>query len=350
MNKKFLFGLVCAIALFASCEKDPTPDPQPTGSNIVGYALSEGNWGGNNATITLITTDGAVKNWFADNNNRGLGELAQDIIHYGHRLYVTVSGSGKVEVIDDESGKSLKQIDFGTKYPRYMVAHNGKVYVTSYDKTVSRIDTANLEIEATCRLSGLQPEQLCVIGNNLYVCNCWENGSDGNARYDNTVSVIDLDSFIETDKIEVGTNPGKIKALDDHRFIVACGGNYGDEEAMCMVVDVNNNSKTTLEVAASNFDVCGNTVYMYATTYDAAWNTTTNFYTMDINTLAPVQILANYSSQLSSAYTMNVNPANGQIFVANSEYGANSDIYIFSPAGEKMRQEEAGIFTNKVAF
>lgn len=351
--KKKLFALtICALAIFASCEKDP----EPTGNNndnntaMAAYVLSEGNWGGNNATLGLLTSETLDNDWFTTNNNRGLGELAQDAIHYGSRLYVTVSGSEKVEVIDTKTGKSIKQIDFGQKYPRYMVAHEGKVYVTSYDKTVVRIDTTALEIEATCQLTGLQPEQLCLIGNNLYICNTWENGSDGNAIYDNTISVVDLASFTEARKIQVGTNPGKIKALDNHRFIVACGGNYGDEEALCMVVDVNNDSKTTLAVAASNFDVCDNTVYMYATTYAANWTTITSFYTMDINTLQPEQILQDFSDELSSAYAICVNPTTKQIFVSNSVYGATSDIYIFSPAGEKLRQAEGGLYTNKIIF
>lgn len=354
MKRELFFGIICTLAMaLASCEKDPQPNPTPDSTKtIIGYALNEGNWGGNNASITLITTEGAEKNWFANNNDRGLGELAQDIIHYGSRLYVTVSGSGKVEVLDAQSGKSIKQIDFGTKYPRYMVAHEGKIYVTSYDKTVVRIDTAALEIEATCRLSGLQPEQLCVVGNNLYVCNCWENGTDGNARYDSTISVVNLSTFIETDKIQVSANPGKIKTIDNHRFIVSCAGDYNDPSrpAATYVVDVNDNSKHALDIAASNFDVCGSKVFMYATEYDAHWNTTTSFYTMDISTLATTPILTGYSAELSSAYSINVNPYTQEIFIANSVYGANSDLYIFSANGEKKRQEETGIFTNKVAF
>lgn len=349
MKKRFFLLTLCVAAIFASCEKDP--QPQENGTNIEAYVLSEGNWGGNNATLGILTSDQGINNeWFTANNGRGLGELAQDAIHYGNRLYVTVSGSEKLEVLDAKTGKSIKQIDFGTRYPRYMAVNGSKVYVTCYDKTVVRIDTAALEIEATCQLSGLQPEQICLIGNNLYVCNTWESASDGSANYDNTVSVVDLESFTEVRKIEVSANPGRIKALDSHRFIVACAGNYDNIPASCWVVDVNDNSKTEVSVAASNFDVCGNTVYMYATSYDATWNTTTDFYTMDINTLAPAKILANYSSELSSAYAINVNPADGKIYVSNSVYGANSDIYIFSAADEKLGQEEAGIFANKIIF
>lgn len=354
MKKELFFGLICFFALFAACEKEPQENPTDVENNkIIGYALSEGAWGGNNSSITLITEDGAEANWFAKNNGRGLGELAQDIIHYGSHLYVTVSGSGKVEVIDAKSGKSVKQIDFGTKYPRYMVAHEGKIYVTSYDKTVTRIDTTSMEIEATCTLSGLQPEQLCIVGENIYVCNCYETGADGNAVYDSTISVVSLATFTEVEKITVSCNPGKIKAIDNHRFIVSCAGNYNDlvnSPAKTIVVDVNTREAHEIEVAASNFDVCDNTVYMYATSYDEHWNTTTNFYTMNINTLSTTPILQNYKSELSNAYSINVNPDSKQIFVANSEYGANSDVFIFSPSGEKLRQVETGIFNNKVVF
>lgn len=351
---KLIALMAAALMALASCEKDPTPDnpntPDPPTTQNAAYVLSEGSWGGNNANLSLLTDNGINNEWFAANNNRGLGELGQDAIHYGSRIYVTVSGSEKLEVIDAKTGKSLKQIDFGQKYPRYIAAHEGKLYVTSYDKTVVRIDTAALEIEATCNLSGLQPEQLCVIGNKLYVCNTWENGSDGNATYDNTISVVDLGSFAEERKITVGTNPGKIKAIDSHRFIVSCAGDYADQMAKTLIVDINNDQQTELTVAASNFDVCGSKVYMYATTYDQYWNTTTNFYVMDIATLSPEPILTDYTGELSNAYCINVHPTTHNIYMSNSEYGANSDLYIFSSEGKKLAKYEAGIFTNKVVF
>lgn len=350
-QNKIITLLALALMAFASCEKDPTPDtPITPADQHKAYVLSEGNWGGNNSSLGLLTDNGIDNEWFSTNNGRGLGELAQDAIHYGSRIYVVVSGSQKLEVVNAATGKSVKQIDFGQKSPRYILAHEGKLYVTSYDKTVVRIDTTALEIEATCQLSGLQPEQLCLIGNNLYVCNTWENDANGIAHYDNTVSVVDLGTFTETGKLTVGCNPGHIQALDDHRFIVACGGDYDATPAQTLIYDINTHNTQVMTFAASNFARHDNKLYLYSTAYNADWSTTTNFYVMDITSGTVTPILTNFSDALANAYSINVNPADGNIYVSNSVYGANSDLYIFSPQGEKLAQYEAGIFTNKVVF
>lgn len=349
MKKKLFLIATVAAVLMAGCQKDPEENNTPE-TNSPCYVLSEGSWGGNNASISLMDSSSINNEWFTAANGRGLGDLAQDLIHYGSRLYVTVNGSNTFEAINPATGKSIKQIDLGTRGPRYMVAHNGKVYVSCYDKTVIRIDTASLEIEATCSLSGMQPEQMCVIGNNLYVCNCWQYDASGNAEYDNTVSVVDLASFTETRKITVSDNPGRIKAIDDHRFVVTCAGNYYDVAAKTLVVDVNSNTQTELSVAASNMDVCNGTIYLYCTEYDANWNTTTTFYRVDGTSLTATPMLQDFSSTLSSAYGINVDPKTKNLYICNCVYGSNGDVYVFNTNGTELYHVEAGIYANKVVF
>ncbi|MCQ2295696.1 MAG: hypothetical protein MJZ67_08605 [Bacteroidales bacterium] len=348
MKKTFFVLLAAATIMMVSCKKENQPEDNNGGKTA--YVLSEGSWGGNNASISLINEEGMHNDWFANANGRALGDLAQDLIHYGSKLYCTVNESNTVEVIDPTTGKSVKQIDFGKRGPRYMAAVNGKVYVTCYDKTVVRIDTTSLAIEATCALSGKQPEQLCVLGNNLYVCNCWENDSEGNATYDNTISVVDLTSFTETSKITVGTNPGKIKAIDDHRIIVACAGDYYTVPAETRIVDVANLSQNTLSVAATNFDVLDNEIFLYATAYDANWNTTVEFYRVNTTTLEAVPFLQNYASSLSNTYGLNINPVTKQLYICNSAYNVNGDVYIFNLDGTEDGHYEAGIYASKVVF
>ena len=202
MNKHILTASLLTVILLVGCRKDPAPTPvAPTPSSAI-YLLNEGSWGGNDAEISLLdcNSDSTVLDWFSANNGRGLGDLAQDLIHYGNRLYATVFNSNTIEVINPSTGKSIKQINMGQRGPRYMVPHNGKIYVTCYDKTVVRIDTATFEIEAACPLSGMQPEQLCIIGDNLYICNCWQYDANGNAIYDSTVSIVNLGTV--TDRTE----------------------------------------------------------------------------------------------------------------------------------------------------
>ena len=362
MKKTFLLLAACALLLTVGCKKDLTSSLLGTESIVNGgtisictlyaYVLNEGAWGGNDASISRLNLeDGTIEaDWFAQSNGRGLGDLAQDMIHYGSHLYVTVYNSNTLEVIDPATGRSVKQISMGTRGPRYLAAYEGKVYVSCYNKTVVRIDTATFAIEAVCQLSGMQPEQLCIVDGKLYVCNTWENDDNYDAMYDNSVSEVDLGSFTEVRKIIVGTNPGRIKALPNHRFIVACSGDYHDVPATTLVVNVADGSHTEIPVAATNFDINGDDIYMYATAYDADWNSTANFYYMDANTLQPTLILENMNSTLNNAYGISVDSATGDLYICNSRYGACGDVYCFANDGTERWQVEAGIYASKVVF
>ena len=351
MNKHIFTVFLLVILVLAGCKKDPIPTPvDPTDSTSPVYLLSEGSWGGNDAEISLLdrNSNNVTLDWFTSANGRGIGDLAQDLIHYGNRLYAAVYSSNTIEVINPTTGKSIKQIDMGQRGPRYIVPHDGKIYVSCYDKTIVRIDTASLEIEATCPLSGMQPEQLCILGDNLYVCNCWQYDANGDAIYDSTVSIVNLNSFTETGKITVGQNPGRIKALDSHRFIVACAGDH--LSPVTLIVDILTQEQTPLSVAATNFDIYNNTIYLYNTSYDAQWNPTASFYRVDANTLQVTPILEDYGQRLPYAYSINVDPVNGNLYICNSPYTANADVYTFRPDGTEIRHVEGGILSSKVVF
>ena len=72
--------------------------------------LNEGGWGANNAGISRVDVSNAtaVANYFADNNGRGLGDVAQDIITIGNKAYITVSFSNSLEIMDINTGKSSR--------------------------------------------------------------------------------------------------------------------------------------------------------------------------------------------------------------------------------------------------
>lgn len=354
MKRSTLITL-CTVLLMASCEKDPENNNTSPSNGTYAYVLNEGVWGYNNAEISRINiTDGAIEtDWFSQANGRGLGDVAQDLIHYGNKLYATVYMSNTIEVVDPATGKSIKQIDMGNRGPRYMASYNGKVYVTCYDKSVVRIDTTTLTIEATCPLSGMQPEQLCADEGKLYVCNSWQRDNGGNSIYDSTLSVVDIATFTEIAKLTLRTedgtlavNPGKIKANDQHQMIVSCAGDYDAHPAV--TIRFNPYANTPFQkndISVTNFDLYHNDLYAYATTYDAEWNPSIQIF----HNSTP--ILQTYSHILSNAYSININPANGDIYICNSPYGANGDIYCFSNGETKLRwQVEAGIYPSKVIF
>ena len=110
------------------------------------------------------------------------------------------------------------------------------------------------------------------------------------------------------------------------------------------------NSMETLAVAATNFDVKGNDIYMYATTYDAGGNASAVFYHADANTLQTEEILKEHTAKLNNTYGLNIDPTTGNLYICNSIYNANADVYTLKPDGTLVRKVEGGIFSSKVVF
>ena len=235
--------LFCAfLSLFVACDD---LEDKSTSTTIDGnitetgtaeiYILSEGLFNLNNSSLAKYSfkSNKLVKNYFKDLNKRGLGDTANDIVLYGSKLYIVVNVSSTIEVIDFQTGISIKQIPMFTdngssRQPRHIAFYENKAYVCSFDGTVARIDTTSLQIESFTK-AGRNPENICVKNKKLYVSN--SGGLDYSERLgvDNTVSVIDIESFTEIKKIEVGPNPGCISPGPDEAVYVATyGSNIAD--------------------------------------------------------------------------------------------------------------------------
>lgn len=353
MKKSIPILLIASLLAMTACKDDPVEPIIPQASKHCAYVLNEGNWGNNDAEISLLNLDSgtSVPNWFSSVNGRGLGDLAQDLIHYGGKLYCTVYEANTLEVIDPATGKSLRQVSLGERGPRYIVGHGGKVYISCYDKSVIRLDTTRFDIEAVCPLSGMQPEQLCVSGDLLYVCNTWQYNTQNEAVYDSTVSVIALDSFKEVGKYTVGLNPGRIRRLDDGRLLVLCSGHpYQAIPGCTVIINPADSSVTRHATTMTNCDLYGGNLYYYTTTYDEAWNPSARFYRADGATLPGTPILTAQSSTLNYAYSLNIDPSTGDIYVCNSPARVFADVYCFAPDGSERWHAEAASFASKVVF
>ena len=170
------FFFLLFLLLFASCddlEDTDTPSggdggmPAETGTAEL-YILSEGLFNLNNSSLALYSFKNNQLNtdYFRSINRRGLGDTANDMGIYGSKLYIVVNVSSQIEVVDLQSGKSVKQIPMlsengSSRQPRNIAFDGGKAYVCSFDGTVARIDTASLSIDALTR-AGRNPDGICV--------------------------------------------------------------------------------------------------------------------------------------------------------------------------------------------
>lgn len=341
---------------FTACSKDDdkTSDTDTTsGATVNALVLNEGVWGSNNASITgLNAYNGDIDaDWFENANaGRPLGDVAQDMVKYGTKVYATVTFSNSLEVIDPSTGTSTR-IDMGSRNPRHIAADGGKLYISCYNPcSVVRVDTASLAIEATCVLGDFHPEGIAIAQGKAFVAS---QVTSDYQTYDSVLYVIDLASFANPQTITVGLNPGTVKKIDDNRILVAYTGNYNDVMGGSAIVDVN-----TLNVTQTNREMAGaaiydGTIYAYASTWvedpeTHEWNQTVGFFSLNPSTLtaAPLSFL----SGIANPYGIDINPSNGNLYVSESLSGANGNVHCYTKNGEHRFTAEAGIFPKKVVF
>lgn len=232
--KKILYLAWVAVGslAFQSCSSDEPDiiDPVEVSNGV--FVLNQGVM---SASLpgTLTYYDYAkgttAEDIFASANGTVLGDTPQDVLTYGAKVYLAVYQSNLIRILDRNTLKVLRDIrptgEHGTQ-PRYLTADGGKVYVSMYDGYAARIDTVSMAIDASVKV-GPNPDGVAVYGGNLYVAN--SDGMNYLNGYVNgkTLSQIDLKSFTETRKIEVGLNPGPVTATDNGIFFVT-RGNYAD--------------------------------------------------------------------------------------------------------------------------
>lgn len=353
---KKIFFLMSAASLFilASCSKDDSP-PQPIVSPAKGaYVLSEGGFNASNAKLGFYSfaTTSFTGDFFVQQNptiTGGLGSLATDMVIYGSKLYVVVDQSNKVTVLQAANAQFVKEIPFevsGTPVePRYVATANGKVFVTSWDGSVNVIDTTTLAITKKIPV-GLNPEEMAVIGNNLYVAN-----SGGlTATFDSTVSVISLSSLTETSKIHVGKNPTSITADESGNLYIACQGNYFDIAPS--LVKLNTGNSTIVKAAdttVGRIKYYKNALYVtggYSGVQYPRKLNTTDFASMAGNFITDGTVVIN-------PYSINIDEENDDVYVTDAKNNVVSgEVFCFTKNGVKKFSFSVtpGVSPNKVVF
>ncbi|MBP3408101.1 MAG: hypothetical protein J6K83_03055 [Bacteroidaceae bacterium] len=333
--------LFAAIFSFAACSDDDSlPAPPDAGEGSMMYVLNSGDWKSNNSSLTRynVSTGEAVQGYFEQQNGRCLGNTANDIIVYGSKMYIAVAGEGTIEVTTLDA-KSLRQIECGAQ-PRYLAAYGGKVYATYYDGHVARIDTFSLEVDAKVKV-GRNPEQLAVCGGKLFVAN--SGGMDYNTEigYDNTVSVVDLVSFCEVDKIEVVLNPANVVSAGDGVF-VASYGNYVDVPSALQYISKGGVQYVLPDACRQMTEICYNsgTLYGFLSQYDANWNATITYISYNPST-GVVDVPWIKEEQKPVPYK--VCTVGECVCVTASDYINDGDVYLYDTDGMLVAEFPAGL-------
>ena len=343
--KKICLLLATALLVVSCTPEPPAPEPDNNTSGRKALVLCEGGWGNNDASIVMLDVDNgkATTDWFTACNGRDLGDVAQDVLLYGSKAYVTVTFSNSLEVIDTVTGVSVRH-DMGNLTPRYLAAADGRLYVSCYTgRQVVVFDTADLDHPlATLALGNYQPEGLAIAAGRLFVAGSWISGENQGYSYDTCVYVFDLATNTFVTKLTVGLNPQQVVAIDAGTVAVNYSGNYADQSAGCAVIDANMLTVTTLGRSATGMAVCDGRLYAFSRSGYGSSSTSTYWcYDGQAVTELPISV--------GNAYGISVDSATGNILVCNDgNYNAAGDVFCFKPDGTRLWKCEAGMLPRKV--
>ncbi len=372
-------GPMLALLLFAACRSDERtrqpsipvevtyPDPDP--GEIKGFfVLNEGNMGSNKASLDYFDYGTGVytRNIFAERNPEVVGELGDvgnDIQIYRDRIYAVINCSNFVEVMDVRTARHIGVVSIPNC--RYIAFEDGYAYVTSYAGPVqvdpnarpgyvAKVDLETLTVVGEC-VVGYQPDGLVVAGDKLYVAN---SGGYRPPEYDRTVSVIDLESFTEVRKIEVGVNPGLLE-LDRYGTIwVASRGDLLDVPSKLFTIDSATDEVTgSFEVPVGNMTRRGDSLYVhsYGRDYATAGEGSGVSYAI-VNTKTRRVVTRNFIAdgterEIKIPYGLAVNRATGELFVSDArDYVTPGRLHCYSPQGVRRWSVTTGDIPAHIAF
>ena len=360
-----------------SCERDEvlidivqSQVTEPVYTDVYGfYLLNEGNMGSNKSSIDYFDATKGIyyRNIYAARNPtvvKELGDVGNDIQIYGGKMYAVINCSHKVEVLTPDSAKRITQIDIPNC--RYVLGHGPHVYVSSYvgpvqiDPTAPRgavfkVDTLSLAVVDTVEV-GYQPEEMTIIGNNLYVAN---SGGYRVPDYDNTISVIDLNTFEIADVITVEQSANFHRLDHDSmgRLWLSSRGNYyGDFDSELFVIDpVGKQVIKTMGVPVSDMWADGDTLYVISTEWSyITGENTVSYAKVDMASMEVLDrnIIKDGTDQLIKVpYGIAVDPVTKDFYVCDAKsYVVSGTIYCFGSDGILKWSQTTGQIPAHFAF
>ena len=223
------FNLSVAISLvaflFISCESDDDADyilPDDYESGII--VSHEGGFT-SSGTTSFVSYDLSSKqnDIYKIVNKDQLGSYQQSIGFDNENAYVVVDLQNTVTVVDRFTFEYKSQITDGLNTPRFVTISNGYAYVSNWgdpflsdDDFIAVIDLSDNSLYDTIDVD-LGPEQLKIIGNNLYVSH---KGAYG---FNNIISVIDLTTNSVSKEIEVGYLPNDMVVVKGDLWVATEG-------------------------------------------------------------------------------------------------------------------------------
>ena len=363
---KQLAYYILTLLLLSACRQDvmivPMEKSDPGGKtqqgDIIGmYLLNEGNMGSNKSSLDYLdlsdSTAHYYRNIYSQRNPStvmSLGDVGNDCQIYGSRLWLVINCSNKVEVARADSairiGKvnipNCRYVTFNDRYA-YVSSYVGTVYASSNSPlgSVYKVDTLTLQKVDSCSV-GYQPEEMAIIGNQLYVANSGGYQGMTGQGYESTVSVIDMATMQETSKVEVAPNLHHLKADKYNQLWVTARGDYMSEASSIwwLAPDENGQMKVGghIDQAVSDLCIVGDSLYFYGSQWsEVSMSNTITYGIINVKTHHVVSTSLSSAPEISKIrmpYGIIVNPVHRDFYLMDAKnYVSSGELLHFLPDG-----------------
>jgi YVTN family beta-propeller protein len=194
------------------------------------YVVNEGNFNAGNGSLSFFSFDSLKINndLFSSINSRPLGDVPFSASVADDRIYIVVNNSGKIEVADANTLKSVTTVT-GLNSPRNVLFVSSlKAYVTSiWSEDLSVVNLISNTVSGSIKLRR-SSEAILKYGEKAYI-SCWVSGSE--------IMVVNTTTDEVTDSISVGHEPESMVIDKNNRLWVLCSGGYTGEyfpELICI--------------------------------------------------------------------------------------------------------------------
>ena len=335
-----LFYSIIFLALALSACSDKSFAPPGEGNYNTGiFVVNEGLFGGTGTVSWVNPADGStVHDVFGKaNDGAALGSIVQSLYLHDNRAYVVVNGANTVYVVDATTFEYIDTIG-NLHLPRFFIpAGNGFAYISQWGDdgltgSLAKVDLSTNRVVKTIPV-GTGPEKMLIWDQKIYAAN------SGGFGVDSTISVVDLNTDQEINRIEVdGTNPSSILDLQAGEIYVLSKGYFLDPtpEGTFEITPPTGFSQT---LPPYGDDLCLDPItgYMY---FHAGGNIYQ--YTRVSNAQAFIQ---------QNVYGVNCHPETGTLYCTDpKDFNSNGELIEFDSDGNIVRSYSVGIAPGEIVF
>lgn len=348
----FRIFLFVGCSCFSGCmeygpleEEDFFLEYVPSGDGV--FIVNEGGFGYGNASLSYYTpSTGTIENEvFIRANGINLGDVAQSMSIKDNRGFVVVNNSSVIYAIDLRTFKVVGEIAPLTS-PRYIhFFSDTKAYVTDlYDPRITIFNPETYEITGRIDMHGHASTEQMVQYDKYIFTNCWS--------YDNKILVIDSETDMLVDSIQVGIQPtslvidkyNKIWAVTDGGY---AGNPYGHTAPSLYRIDAETREiekEFKFRLGEHLSEICLNG------TRDTLYFINESIWRMDVTAeIFPVRPFIEHRGTIY--YGLDVNPVNSDIYLADAiDYVQSGMVYRYNAAGDLLDNFRVGIIPGAFCF